>query len=560
MRKVLLPLLLVFLFLFGCTNPDNLQNQDIGFDNANQNIKQLATGHGFSDTVDHWARNEITYLSNKNIVGGYPNGNFGPNDEIQRVHAALMLQRELEFATIDRPNPQFADVSPEHPYYELIATLADEGIITGYQGNFSPNAPLTRAEMAAILQRAYGLEGVGDFQFRDVSTGFWGHTPIQTLLANQITVGYTDGSFRPNSNITRAEFSVFMARVLDEQFKLPIEDIQVQGDLTVHFLDVGQGDSSLLLLPNGKTVLIDAGTQMAGQKVVSYLKQAGISSIDLVVATHAHADHIGGLLPIFEEFEIKQVLDSGRTHTTLTYLNYLELIDQMDIPFDIAEVGTELTIDPSVKMTVLNTGSEQKSLNDSSVSLKIDYNQISLLFTGDAEQLSEGEMTGNFDLSSQILQVGHHGSRTSSNPTFLDNAQPEVAILSYGEGNRYNHPHDDIVQRLKAYGATVYSTADSGDIIVVTDGVNYEVKNIPWNGTGNEGGSIGDEDSYVYPVNINTANEEELQLITGVGPVIAVRIIDYRQTHGPFTTIEEVLNVSGIGTNTFERMKAEITT
>ncbi|MBU8907629.1 S-layer homology domain-containing protein [Desertibacillus haloalkaliphilus] len=567
MNKRLLLLLTICLILVSCTpiqkganDQGNVENKGHTTENENH-LTNLAERPSFPDIDDHWAKEEIIYLRHREIIGGYPTGDFGPNDDIQRVHAALMIQRELNFDTTNRPDPAFLDVTQDHPDYDVIATLADEGIFTGDEnGNFNPNDSLNRAEMAAILQRTFHLEGEGHFQFYDVPSDFWGLDEIQTLVANQITIGYPDRSFKPRNNITRAEFSTFMARALDERFRVEIEETVTDDELEVHFLGVGQGDASFIELPNGKTILIDAGTQTAGEKVVSYLQKAGISSIDLVVATHAHADHIGGLLPVLQEIEVKNILDSGRTHTSQTYLNYLGLVDEKEIPLEVAEVGSQLDLDQSVQLTVLNTGDEQKSLNNSSVALKLDYDEVSILFTGDAEQAIEEEMVNSFDLSSDILQVGHHGSRTSSTEVFLANVKPKEAVLSYGEGNRYNHPHEEVVQRFNEQGINLYSTATSEDIIVVTDGRSYEVKNSPWDGAGNPEGSTGDEESHVFPININTANEEELQQITGIGPEYAKRIIDYRQTYGPFTTIEDIQNVSGIGPVTFEGMKDQIIT
>lgn len=591
MKKIVVLLVVFFFLLLGACNGgnENLEGQSINpngepktplenstdekgtapTDKGNINedpsetpLSGFAQNNVFSDTVSHWARKEITYLHNRDIVGGYPDGRFGPDDQILRVHAALMLQRELDFDTTKRPNPNFRDVPSYHRYYDVVSTLADEGIINGFEGEFRPDSPLTRAEMAAILERAYRLQGSTDRHFHDVPSRFWGRVAIEALAANNISIGYPDGSFRPNTNITRGEFSVFMARVLNEEFRTPAQEDDQDTNrepLTVHFLDVGQGDASLILLPNGKNILIDAGTRTAGEKVVSYLIQAGITSIDLVVATHAHADHIGGLVPVINEFAIGQVLDSGRTHTSLTYLNYLEEVDEKDIRLTIAEVGSKINLDPNVTITVLNTGSEQKSLNNSSVSLKVEYDQVSFVFTGDAEVLSEGEMANAFDLSAEILQVGHHGSRTSSNPPFLNNVQPEEAILSYGQGNSYNHPHAEVISRFQANGTNLYSTAANGDIVAITDGLTYEIKSNPWYGTGNTGGSTGDEENPAFPININSASVEELQRITGVGPVIAERIIEYRELHGPFTTIDEIQNVSGIGTDRFDGMKDQIT-
>ncbi|MGO4886449.1 S-layer homology domain-containing protein [Anaerobacillus sp. MEB173] len=549
-------LLSVCLILFGCSNEKIIPFESNGDSSITEgSLQGLQQGGSFRDVAAHWAKDEIHFLKNQNIVGGYPDGRFGPKDEIKRVHAALMLQRELQFDTSNRPAPNFSDVDVTHPDYDVIATLADEEIITGYEGKFMPNAPLTRAEMAAILQRAYSLQGEGDFEFNDVSSKFWGHEAIQSLVANQITVGYPDRTFQPRSNISRAEFSVFMARTLNDEFKKDVK----QQPLKAHFLNVGQGDATLIELPNGKTILIDAGDKSAGEKIVSYLKKAGISSIDLVIATHAHADHIGGLVDVLKQFEIKQIIDSGRTHTSQTYLDYLTYVDNQNLPFAKAVPGTTYDLDPSVTIRFLNTGSEEKSLNDSSVALKLTYNQVSLLFTGDAELGPEEQMVNQYDLSAQILQVGHHGSFTSSNNSFLYDVQPEMAILSYGEGNRYNHPHHEAIQRLRNSGAKLYSLANSGDVIITTDGINYDATASPWDGTGNAEGSGGDEDEIIYPVNINTANFETLQQITGVGEVIAENIINYREQHGPFTSIEQLKNVNRIGPVTFENMKHQIT-
>lgn len=246
-------------------------------------------------------------------------------------------------------------------------------------------------------------------------------------------------------------------------------------DMEAHFIDVGQGDSALIFTPNGKTILIDGGKQSADEKVVSYLKQAGVSSIDLMVATHPDSDHIGGLIAVLEQFEVKKVLDSGKSHTSQTYLEYLTIIDSKDIPFEVAKEGNLIDLDSDIQIKVLNSGSEIKDNNESSVVLKITYGQIDFLFTGDAENKQEAEMVSKHGVDAEILKVGHHGSNTSSSQEFINAVKPKVAILSYGEGNSYGHPYSDVVNRLKATGAEIYSTAVSGNIVVTTDGSIYSV-------------------------------------------------------------------------------------
>jgi competence protein ComEC len=156
-------------------------------------------------------------------------------------------------------------------------------------------------------------------------------------------------------------------------------------NLTVHFIDVGQGDSELILF-NGKNVLIDAGDQDSGPRVTSYLRSHGITSLDLVVATHPHEDHIGGLITILNDIPIKQVLDSGQTHTAPSFDTYLSLIDQKGIPFAVAERGQTIDLDPSLKIEILSPPATlfAGDLNQNSVVLSVTYNKVSFLFIGDA--------------------------------------------------------------------------------------------------------------------------------------------------------------------------------
>ncbi|MFF2177892.1 MBL fold metallo-hydrolase [Lysinibacillus sp. NPDC058147] len=245
-------------------------------------------------------------------------------------------------------------------------------------------------------------------------------------------------------------------------------------EMRVHFIDVGQGDSIFIESPNGKTILVDGGVKGAGQEVVSYLKELGVNKIDIVVATHPDADHIGGLIPVINSIDIGQFYDSGKVHTSQTFEEMLTLIDTKNIPYNVPKTGDSIAFDDDINVKVLNANENATDNNDASIVLKIAYGNVSFLLTADAGIALEKEMMQS-DVKATILKAGHHGSNTSSSAEFIQAVHPEVTILSYGEGNKYGHPHAEVVDRLQAIGSKIYATAEAGTVIVSTDGVNYDV-------------------------------------------------------------------------------------
>ncbi|WP_342441568.1 MBL fold metallo-hydrolase [Lysinibacillus sp. FSL K6-0075] len=245
-------------------------------------------------------------------------------------------------------------------------------------------------------------------------------------------------------------------------------------EMQVHFIDVGQGDSILIESPNGKTMLVDGGVKGAGQQIVSYLKELGINKLDIVVATHPDADHIGGLIPVLDTMPIEQFYDSGKVHTSQTFEEMLTRIDEKNIPYHVPKTGDEIEFDKEVNVKVLNANEQATDNNDASIVLKMTYGNVSFLLTGDAGVALEKDML-QYDVTATVLKAGHHGSNTSSSEEFVRAVKPEVTILSYGEDNKYGHPHTEVVDRLQAIGSKIYATADLGTITVSTDGVNYAV-------------------------------------------------------------------------------------
>ena len=262
--------------------------------------------------------------------------------------------------------------------------------------------------------------------------------------------------------------------------------IQPSQNLTMSFIDVGQGDSILVILPNTKILLIDGGERQSSGKVLSTLQEYGLSYIDVVVATHPHADHIGGLIDVINTVNVGQVLDSGQIHTTQTFEDLLDAIYNKQIPLRSVSEGESINLDPAVKIDVLNPpasipdrANNEAELNDNSVVLKVTYGNFSALLSGDMEERNEARLVSEntTTLNADVLKAGHHGSRTSSSSAFLNAVTPEVVIISLGAGNSYGHPHQEALDRISVSGAQYLLRTDiDGTITLTSDGGgNYSI-------------------------------------------------------------------------------------
>ena len=254
--------------------------------------------------------------------------------------------------------------------------------------------------------------------------------------------------------------------------------------LSIRSLDVGQGDCAFITLPDQKYILVDGGDLDAGPKVRSYLEENGLTNIFCLVATHPHADHIGGLNEILKGVNVERVYmpgdKSGATSETKTYRNLLKALKKKGLSIKNAYAGTLLySNDLYVCRFLAPEEHSYESLNDTSACLFIVYGNHKALLSGDAEKTSELEMTEKYSDELQdltFLKVAHHGSRTSSTETFLRIAKPEVAFISLGKLNEYNHPHKEAMNRLERWCGAIYRTDEEGSLEFVSDGENYEVK------------------------------------------------------------------------------------
>lgn len=251
--------------------------------------------------------------------------------------------------------------------------------------------------------------------------------------------------------------------------------------LKVHFIDVGQGDSTLIQTPDGRTMLVDAGDQDHGDRLVSYLLSKGVRRIDLMVITHSHADHIGGLPSVLEEFGVSKVLDAGFAHGSMAYDTVLRTIESRRIDYTIADdqvrpqLGTQVSIDVLWPPKGYRVESES-ALNDGSVVLRVRFGAVSVLLTGDIQSEAEGRILADqHELQSTIMKVAHHGSEYSTSNEWLQVVKPEYAVISVGEGNEYGHPAQDTLDHLIAASIRVYRTDMNGTVVFETDGTNVRV-------------------------------------------------------------------------------------
>lgn len=250
-------------------------------------------------------------------------------------------------------------------------------------------------------------------------------------------------------------------------------DAKVNENFSVSFIDVGQADS--VLIRNGNyNMLIDAGNNEDGEKLVNYFKSLGIEEFTYVFATHPHEDHIGGMDDIINNFKIDNYYMSNKLSTTKTFMDVLDALDGRNLKYTVPNKGDMLKLgDANIK--VIYPGDDKSNINDSSIVLKITYGKNSFLLTGDATSNVERKIY-NEDIKSDVLKVAHHGSSYSSTDVFLDKVKPYYAVISVGKNNIYNHPSNKTLEKLNKRNIKVYRTDLDGTIVFISDGDNLSVK------------------------------------------------------------------------------------
>jgi competence protein ComEC len=258
-------------------------------------------------------------------------------------------------------------------------------------------------------------------------------------------------------------------------------DNTTHAELSVVFLDVGQGDSILIHAPNGQVMLIDGGrsSDLADQVILPQIKAWGASQVDVLVVTHPDADHISGLVGVLENFPVNLAALTGQVHTTQIYERLLTDIRDKGVKGLQVRTGTAIPFDPALKLEVLSPDEaavQSDDTNNASIVIKLTYGQTSFLFTGDAEMPANRViLQRGADVRATVLKLGHHGSRTGTDESWLRAVQPQLGIISVGAGNSYGHPHPEVIAALAALGIQYIRTDEHGTITVISDGKQLRV-------------------------------------------------------------------------------------
>lgn len=261
---------------------------------------------------------------------------------------------------------------------------------------------------------------------------------------------------------------------------------EVTSDLEVHFLDVGQGDC-ILLICEGKAMLIDAGDNDMGNTVVDYIQYQKIDRLDYVVATHPDADHIGGLDDVLNDISCGEVIMTDDKKDTKTYDEVVEIIEEKNIEKHAPQSGETFEFGCST-VKILGPVADNEDVNDNSIVLQVTHGEKKFLFSGDAQSEEMEQICDNGDdISSNVYKVAHHGSKSGASERFLDSVNPEYAVISCGEDNSYGHPHQEILLYLRKNNIALFRTDEQGTIVAVSDG-----EDITWNCSPSESWQSGD--------------------------------------------------------------------
>ncbi len=258
----------------------------------------------------------------------------------------------------------------------------------------------------------------------------------------------------------------------------PVTSMAAEPDtMEVHFINVGQGDATLIKCGE-QSMLIDTADDSKGTAIQNYLNKQNVKTLDYLILTHPDADHIGGAPVVITKFEIKKVFMSNFEKDNKTYQKLIQALDNKRLKYETPEVGSQYTLGTAV-ITILAPNKKYDNPNDASIALIVQNGNNKFLFTGDAGEDAENDILSNyFDISADVYQVGHHGSKSSSSRDFIKAVNPTYAVISCAENNSYGHPHAETLNTLRVYGIKVYRTDEEGTIVATSDGKNITF-NVP---------------------------------------------------------------------------------
>jgi competence protein ComEC len=314
----------------------------------------------------------------------------------------------------------------------------------------------------------------------------------------------------------------------------------------IHFLDVGQGDA-ILIQGSMHNILIDGGDESSG--ITEYLTELAIDTLHWVVATHPHADHIAGVIDVFRKFPVVNVMDPGVIHTSQIYKTYQSLIDSAATTYIQGFSGWYHSFTDDFLMQVVHPDTlKTYDINNASLVMRFKMGETYALFTGDAEIPAEQAMLlSGQELRSQIIKIGHHGSKTSSHEDFILAVEPQTGFILCGRDNKYKFPHEETLEVFHKNNTTLFQTDIHGSLLITVNPLGYKI--------------FAERQGFVKPVgslpgakiNINTADLTSLTRIIHIGEATAKSIIESR----PFVSLEDLQRVRGIGSRKIEDIRQQ---
>ncbi len=263
----------------------------------------------------------------------------------------------------------------------------------------------------------------------------------------------------------------------------------VNGELEIHYIDIGQGDATLIKY-GSHAMLIDAGENDMGTQVQNYLISQNVSSLDYIIGTHPHSDHIGGMDVIIYKFDCDVVMMPDVANDTKTYRDVISAMKSKNYTNTVPVVGDTYQFGDA-QFTILAPSKTYDDYNNNSIAIILQYGDRKFLFTGDAEEEAEADIVNTgINIDCDVYQVGHHGSKTSSSTKLLNAASPAYAVISCAEGNSYGHPHAKTLNEFRYRGIKVFRTDEQGTIVCTTDGTT-----IKWNCSPSETWQVGEPTS-----------------------------------------------------------------
>ena len=283
---------------------------------------------------------------------------------------------------------------------------------------------------------------------------------------NEIVVNVEENNLESTDTLNEAIVEETVEETIIEETNDLLNPIEVK------FIDVGQADSCLIVTANNDAILVDAGEDRDAEEIIEVIEEYDLEDIDLMVLTHPHADHIGGAKTILEKYKVKEVMMCSFVSTSKLFSNLLSTLESQELNVIQAEIGKTFNID-DVAIQVVGTDSVPDDNNNSSIVMKVTYGTVDMLLAGDAEIPAEKVILENgFDLTAEVLKLGHHGSRTSSGDEFLATVQPKIGIISCGLDNKYGLPDEDVLSRLDSHKVQYYRTDEVGTVTLEIDGEN----------------------------------------------------------------------------------------